>query len=169
MLMVRGDPAAAATFAEENDLSFRDLKEDGGETLLSRNTGLAEIVIPPRSALVGRRSFPGMITPEGDLVILAIQRNGQDVAEGEHRTRRRATRCCCRGPGRRSTRGSARRDVLIVDSPDLVRRQAVPLGRGGAHRARRHGRHGAAAGDRARAAGRGRAARRRGAAGVGRA
>jgi hypothetical protein len=31
------------------------------------SSGLAEVVIPPRSALVGREVFPGMVTESGDL------------------------------------------------------------------------------------------------------
>jgi di/tricarboxylate transporter len=129
MLMVQGEPAMAAAFAEESDLSFRDLREDGGETLLSRNTGLAEIVIPPRSALVGRQAFPGMITPEGDLVILAIQRNGQDVAEGGIELAPGDT-ILLQGTWKALDQRLGTPEVLIVDSPDLVRRQAVPLGAG---------------------------------------
>ena len=46
---------------------------------------------------------------------------------GRDRARRSATRCCCRAPGR--ARPAPRRpDVLVVDPPELVRRQAVPLG-----------------------------------------
>jgi di/tricarboxylate transporter len=129
MLMVQGEPTMAAAFAEENDLSFRDLREDGGETLLSRNTGLAEIVIPPRSALVGRHAFPGMITPEGDLVILAIQRNCQDVAEGGIVLAPGDT-ILLQGTWKALDQRLGTPEVLIVDSPDLVRRQAVPLGAG---------------------------------------
>jgi hypothetical protein len=40
---------------------------------------LAEVVIPPRSGMVGQPVFPGMITPSGDLVILAIQRRGENL------------------------------------------------------------------------------------------
>jgi di/tricarboxylate transporter len=129
MLMIQGEPAAAAAYAEENELSFRDLREDGGETLLSRSTGLAEVVIPPRSALVGRRVFPGMITTEGDLVILAIQRNGQDVAEGGVDLAPGDT-LLLQGTWKALDQRLGTPEVLIVDSPDLVRRQAVPLGAG---------------------------------------
>jgi Trk K+ transport system NAD-binding subunit len=51
--------------------------------LFNRTSGLAEVVIPPRSDLVGQAVFPGMITPSGDLVILAVQRRGEDQGPGE--------------------------------------------------------------------------------------
>ena len=54
------------------------------ESLFSRDSGVAEVVVPPRSPLVGERMFPGMVTPSGDLVVLAVQRQGEDVAPGEH-------------------------------------------------------------------------------------
>ena len=53
------------------------------EALFSRDSGVAEVVVPPRSPLVGERLFPGMVTPSGDLVVLAVQRQGEDVAPGE--------------------------------------------------------------------------------------
>jgi hypothetical protein len=45
--------------------------------------GLAEVFIRPRSSLVGERFSPGMVTPPGDLIVLAIQRQGNDLTTGE--------------------------------------------------------------------------------------
>jgi di/tricarboxylate transporter len=47
--------------------------------LLTRQAGVAEIVIPPRSELVGNTAFAGMVTESGDLVVLAIQRRGEEL------------------------------------------------------------------------------------------
>lgn len=46
--------------------------------LPTRDSAVAEVVIPPRSELVGARFFPGMVTSSGDFVVLAVQRKGQD-------------------------------------------------------------------------------------------
>jgi di/tricarboxylate transporter len=46
------------------------------EPLFTREAGVAEVVIPPRSPLIGAAMFPGMVTESGDLVVLAIQRGG---------------------------------------------------------------------------------------------
>ena len=54
-----------------------------------------------------RAAFPGMVTPSGDLIVLAVQRQGQDLTRVPRSPP--ATRCCCKGPGRRSTIGSRRR------------------------------------------------------------
>ena len=48
--------------------------------LLSRTSGLAEVVIPPRSQLVGDTVFPGMVTESGDLVVVAVKRKGERLS-----------------------------------------------------------------------------------------
>jgi di/tricarboxylate transporter len=37
-------------------------------------------VIPPRSALVGQTAYSGMVAESGDLVVLGVQRKGQELA-----------------------------------------------------------------------------------------
>ena len=49
-------------------------------SLLTRGRGVAEVVIPPRSNLIGEAVFPGMVTESGDLVVIAIQRREADLA-----------------------------------------------------------------------------------------
>ena len=51
-LLVRGDAEAAAAFAAQMHLAFREeaTAGEGEETLFNRSSGLAEVVIPPRSA-----------------------------------------------------------------------------------------------------------------------
>ena len=43
------------------------------------SSGLAEVMIPPRSGLIGAAVFPGMVTQSGDLIIIAVQRAGQSI------------------------------------------------------------------------------------------
>ena len=94
--------------------------------LITRKAGVAEVVVPPRSRLVGERVHAGM-RREHDLVILAVQRLGRDlgdepieVAEGDA--------LLLHGRWSELDALSRDRDVLLVDSPELVRRQAVPWG-----------------------------------------
>jgi di/tricarboxylate transporter len=92
---------------------------------LTREQGAAEVVIPPRSDLIGLPAFPGMVTDSGDLVIAAIQRAGQDqgdvvLAAGDA--------LLLEGAWDALERNTADSDVLLVDHPELVRRQAVPMG-----------------------------------------
>ena len=100
------------------------------EALFSRDSGVAEVVVPPRSPLVGMRMFPGMVTPSGDLVVLALQRKGEDVAPGEHVLVPGDTRLL-EGPWSALDEHLVDgEELLVVNPPDAVRRQVVPLGAG---------------------------------------
>jgi di/tricarboxylate transporter len=127
-IVLRGDAEPAAAFAADRHLAPRD---DGADedTLFSRASGLAEVVIPPRSALIGRTVFPGMVAADGDLVVLALQRSGEDVGPGEA-TLQAGDTLLLQGTWDALDTKLAVPEVLVVDSPDLVRRQAVPMGAG---------------------------------------
>ncbi|TCC35120.1 SLC13 family permease [Kribbella sindirgiensis] len=94
--------------------------------LMTRDTGLVEAVIPPRSALVGETVFPGMHRGR-DLVIVAVQRMGKDRGH-RHTQLAEGDAILVHGPWAVLDELGADRDVLLVDSPELVRRQAVPWG-----------------------------------------
>ena len=99
------------------------------ETLFTRVSGLAEVVIPPRSGLIGRPVFPGMVTESGDLVIRAVQHRGEDMGPGEH-TLAAGDSLLLQGTWKALDEHLDDPDVLVVDSPEVVRRQAVPMGAG---------------------------------------
>src|SRR5262249_20577395 len=105
--------------------------DDGTDTLFTRASGLAEVVIPPRSALIGQTVFPGMVTPSGDLIILTVQRSGADLGLKETELAAGDT-LLLQGTWEALDKPLADPDVLVVDSPELVRRQAVPMGPGSA-------------------------------------
>lgn len=130
-LVIRGDADAVARLAADQHLAFRaeDKSGDSSDTLFNRESGLAEIVIPPRSPLIGTEMFPGMVTPSGDLVVLAVQRGDQDLT-GKDWTLEAGDTILLRGTWRALDKHLADPDVLVVDSPEIVRRQAVPLGPG---------------------------------------
>jgi di/tricarboxylate transporter len=98
-------------------------------TLFTRRAGVAEAVIPPRSALIGERMFPGMVTDSGDLVVLAIQRGGEDRGP-EETVLRAGDTLLLQGEWEALDRELEDPAVLVVDPPDAVRRQAVPMGAG---------------------------------------
>jgi di/tricarboxylate transporter len=137
-VLVRGHAEAAASLAAQMHLSFReDTAPDHGEdTLFNRRSGLAEVVIPPRSGLVGQAVFPGMVTDSGDLVILAVQRAGGEAGAGNPEsgrggiTLRAGDTMLLQGTWKALDLHLSDPDVLVVNSPELVRRQAVPLGPG---------------------------------------
>ncbi len=128
VLVARGDPDATAAFAQEFHLAFRD-DELGQDAFFNTKAGLAEVIIPPRSALVGRTVFPGMISEDGDLAVLAVQRRGEDLPEGEAALEVGDT-LLLQGAWKALDLRLGDPDVLLVNSPDLVRRQALPLGPG---------------------------------------
>ncbi len=129
LLIVRGDAETAGRLAADKGLAFRSEEMEGGATLFSRTSGLAEVVIPPRSALIGQKVFPGMVTPSGDLIILTVQRGGLDRGLEETALAAGDT-LLLQGTWAALDRHLDDPDVLVVDSPELVRRQAVPMGSG---------------------------------------
>ncbi len=137
-LLIRGDSDAAAAFAAQMHLAFRDEKAagQGEDTLFNRSSGLAEVVIPPRSGLIGEKVFPGMVTESGDLIVLAVQRPGLET--GAANAARGAAGTVLQAGDTMLLQGTWKAldihlddpDVLVVNSPELVRRQAVPMGPG---------------------------------------
>ena len=115
--------ALAEVLAADYDL-------DDDDPLFSRHHGAAEFVVAPRSGLVGQAVFPGMITESGDLVIVAVQRGGESLGPGEI-VLAAGDAVLVRGSWEAlATHLPDDDDVLVVDEPDQVRRQVVPLGLG---------------------------------------
>jgi di/tricarboxylate transporter len=130
ILMVRGEADAVAGLMAYRTLSPRDDVAASGraDRLFNRDSGLADVMIPPRSPLIGERFFPGMVTESGDLIVLAIQRNGHDLDPGEPLAA--GDTLLLQGTWSALDQRIDRAEVLVVNSPDLVRRQAVPMGQG---------------------------------------
>lgn len=99
------------------------------ETLVTRRSGVAEVIIPPRSELEGSVVFPGMVTDSGDLVVLAVRRAGEDLGPAES-TLAEGDVLLLQGTWQALDEHLDDPGVIVVDQPALVRRQAVPLGPG---------------------------------------
>jgi di/tricarboxylate transporter len=128
-VVVRGTVEAAGAFAERNGLKVHAISgEEAAAKLINRMAGVAEAVIPQRSSLIGVSVYPGMVTSGGDLVVMAVQRRGEDLV-GEV-TLEAGDHVLVQGTWAALQRNETRQGVLIVDRPDMVRRQLVPLGRG---------------------------------------
>ena len=96
--------------------------------LFGLRVGVAELVIPPRSGLIGATVFPGMVTDSGDLVILAVQRKGTDLGAEKAEIAVGDT-LLVQGAWQDLDREvDADRDVISVHQPSAVRAHAVPLG-----------------------------------------
>jgi len=131
LLLVRGDAEAAGRLAADMHLALRDDAAAGAiaDTLLSRGSGLAEVVIPPRSKMIGQLVFPGMVTEDGGLMVLSIQRGGTEMRQ-EPVTVRAGDHFLLQGTWKALDRYLADPKVLVVDCPGAVRKQAVALGQG---------------------------------------
>lgn len=126
VLIVEGTSEQVSRLAIEQLLAVTMDGSVGKQALLTREAGAVEVVVPPRSSLVGQTIHPGMERAY-DLVVLAVQRMGHDrgsrntvVAEGDT--------ILLHGSWASLDALTRDRDVLLVDSPDVIRRQAVPWG-----------------------------------------
>ncbi len=125
--VIGGGPAGRATClpAWQREIGRSIVEDENAGGLLSRQLGVVEVVTPPRSPLVGETAYPGMLRGP-DLVILAVQRYGRD--RGPRHTVLSEDDTLLHGTWAVIDTLSEDRDVLVVDSPDLIRRQAVPMG-----------------------------------------
>ncbi len=126
VLVVTGAPADVTSYALDLGLAVSMIGSGDAQDLLTREAGVAEVVVPPRSSLVGERVYPGM-KRQHDLVILAVQRLGKDLGDGPMELAE-GDAILLHGRWSALDQLNRDRDVLLVDSPDLVRRQAVPWG-----------------------------------------
>ncbi|HST64289.1 MAG TPA: SLC13 family permease [Mycobacteriales bacterium] len=103
---------------------------DPARELFTRDTGVAEVVVPPRSHMVGATVFPGMVTDSGTLVVLAVQRQGEDLGTAETVLEAGDT-LLLEGGWDAFAENLDGPEVLVIDPPELVRRQTAPMGRRG--------------------------------------
>jgi di/tricarboxylate transporter len=116
-------------FSEHARTLLRHYRGATERALFTRETGVAEVVVPPRSGLLGERVYPGMVTGNGALVVVAVQRHGENL-EGETALATGDV-LLLEGTWTAFAENLDDADVLVVDQPDLVRRQTAPVGRQG--------------------------------------
>lgn len=127
-LLVRGSREEIDRFASENGLEeARQADRVSESSLITRELGVAEIIVSPRSDYIGDRVFPGMVTDSGQLVMLAAQRYGTDLGVSEV-TLKPGDSLLLHGRWDALDELTNDPNVVVVDSPDAIRRQAVPLG-----------------------------------------
>jgi di/tricarboxylate transporter len=131
LILVRGAAEAAGRLAADMHLAVREGDKPGpmADVLLNRASGLAEVIIPLRSKMIGQSVFPGMTTQDGDLMVLAIQRGAADTRD-EPVQLRAGDHLLLHGTWKALDQYLADPKVLVVDSPEVIQKQAVALGPG---------------------------------------
>jgi di/tricarboxylate transporter len=129
VLVVRGPSDGIEQFASDHDLSIQrgTDAESGAYGLVSRDYGVAEVIVTPRSTYIGDEVYPGMVTDSGELVVLAVQRYGEDLGPDEV-VLKAGDSLLLQGSWDALDQHTRDPNVLLVDSPDAIRRQTVPLG-----------------------------------------
>jgi di/tricarboxylate transporter len=129
VLLVRGPGDGIEQFASDHELSIehRTDVEPVEYGLVGRDYGVAEVIVTPRSTYIGDEVFPGMVTDSGELVVLAVQRHGEDLGADEV-VLKAGDSILLQGGWDALDQHTQDPNVLLVDSPDAVRRQTVPLG-----------------------------------------
>jgi di/tricarboxylate transporter len=128
---VAPDPQAHARTLKES----YDVDLDTG-TLFSAREGVLEVLVTPRSHLIGRTVCAGMTTRDENLVILGLRRgeeDGPNTSRGTgvagSMTLQAGDAVLVQGPWDALDRYAASPDVIAVTAPRSLQR-AVPLGRG---------------------------------------
>ena len=129
LVLVRGGADEVRRLASDLGLEVHEHGAALADVLLGRDSGLAEVVIPQRSAMIGTTVFPGMTTEDEDLVVLAVQRGGAELVR-PRLTLRPGDHLLLQGSWPALERYLSNGQVLVIDSPELVKSQAVALGRG---------------------------------------
>lgn len=131
-VVLRGEPDAVSAVSAAAALTPVRVvvpESDVADELVGKDVGFTEVVVAPRSELVGTEVFPGMVTESGRLVLMAVQRAGDTVDAGRI-TLAAGDTLLLRGTWSDLEEQTSDPSVLVVDNPGMVRRQAVPLGPG---------------------------------------
>ncbi|NNF97322.1 MAG: SLC13 family permease, partial [Halobacteria archaeon] len=83
VLGVMGSPAAVQAFVDKYQLIERNELETFTESLAATKAGIAEVVIPPSSSLIGKSAHDVWMRKTYGISMLALHRGGETYREGE--------------------------------------------------------------------------------------
>jgi len=83
VLGILASPERLATLVETNDLQLRDDLETFSEALADTKAGIAEVVIPPGSKLIGKSARDIWLRKTYGITMVALHRGGDTLREGE--------------------------------------------------------------------------------------
>ncbi len=129
-LLVRGSVESLHRFATEEGLSL-DTDTEGAfaSGLVTRDTGIAEVLISPRSRYIGDDVYPGMVTESGKLVVFGARRGTEEIESGQSIRLEAGDSLLLYGSWADLEKQTRDPDVILVDSPEAIRRQTIALGR----------------------------------------
>ncbi|WP_121061001.1 SLC13 family permease [Microbacterium telephonicum] len=122
-----GGAPDASDYAHALRSSYR--VDDATGALFTSKEGVAEVLVAPRSTLIGRTASAGMTTRDENLVILAVRRDDDATPAAGPLVLRAGDAVLVRGPWAALTSYVDSPDVIAVTPPQALQR-AVPLGRG---------------------------------------
>ncbi|WP_426592345.1 SLC13 family permease [Cellulomonas sp. McL0617] len=127
VVVVTGSGSGIALMVEQHGFAVAStpLTRATREALLGREVGVAEVVVRPRSRLIGEVAFAGVV--RGGVTVLGVRRLGKDRG-GDQLVLAEGDSLLVHGSWEAVEALSDDQDVLVVDSPELVRRQTVALG-----------------------------------------
>jgi di/tricarboxylate transporter len=127
VIAARGDDGTIARLAADFRLEKAVTEGLDEERLFTTESGVVEIVVPPRSEVIGGQVFPGMVASGGDLVVLSVQRSGEErpgkttLAAGDT--------LLMRGTWEALEEQDRDPNLRVVDAPKLLQRELAPLSR----------------------------------------
>ena len=83
VLGILSEPKNLLAFVEKNELSLRDELRTFSETLSSAKSGIADIVIPPGSALIGKSARDLWMRKTYGIALVALHRDSATMREGD--------------------------------------------------------------------------------------
>lgn len=125
VLPYRTPDGAARDFSAHAAVLAREYALSPSATALGPADGVTEFVIPPRSPFLGDHVYPGMLTDDEALIVVAVRRADRPL---EHADLRVGDVILLRGTWDALERRAGANGVLPVDEPERVRRQPVRLG-----------------------------------------
>ncbi|MFV1997130.1 MAG: SLC13 family permease [Acidiferrobacterales bacterium] len=84
VLGVVADPADLANFVERNGLKIRERLRTFADSLAAAKAGIAELVIPPGSTLIGKSARDLWMRKTYGLALVGLHRNGETLREGDN-------------------------------------------------------------------------------------
>jgi len=83
VLGIVADPKDLDNFVQKHGLKKRNSLRTFTESLSANNAGIAEVVIPPRSSLVGKSARDVWMRKTYGLAMIGLHRNGETMREGD--------------------------------------------------------------------------------------